>query len=298
MPLSAPQEAALGRLKTELSEARLTPYLRASAGDLGLAIARYFWNVELCRAFYPVLHALEVALRNNLDRAIGPNFPVRAYTDISSWIDRKPRVVVHPGAEGQIERAKEKILRRDTTTGLFVANPHRYHGDLVAAMSFGFWVGLLETAYDSPGARGIWFWPDHIKAVFPGAAGQPMSSIRSAFNQIRHFRNRVFHHEPVWPKRESELDPKQRYDEILTALRWLGPEQASLTARIHGVPDIFNVAEQVPLMHTRLLQAIDRGLEIARLRKAEREEKAARRRATADANGSSAGTPQGGVPES
>jgi hypothetical protein len=278
--LSSPQEAALGRLKTELSEARLTPYLSAASGDLSLALARYYWNVELCRVFYPMLHALEIAFRNSLDRAIVVNFPVRAYDHIPSWIDRQPRVAIHPGAEGQIQRAKEKLLQRDAYTGGLVKDHRRVHGDLVASMSFGFWAGLLERAYEHPGIRGVWLWPDHARTVFPAAGGEPMPALRSAFNQIRHFRNRVFHHEPVWPKRPSEPSPKERYDAILTALRWLAPEQASLTARVHSVPTIFDSQVQIPLMRTRLIDSIEQALEIARLRKEEKAAQERKRKAT------------------
>jgi hypothetical protein len=261
MPTSPAQDAALGRLRAELSEARLAPYLIAEAGDLSRALARYYWNVDLCRAFYPVLHALEVALRNGIDRTLAPKFPVRTFDLIESWIDRRSRVAVHPGAETQIARAKQSLG----------AEAHRRkHGDLVAAMSLGFWIGLLQSAYDKPGTQGVWFWPDHNRAVFPAAAGETMASIRSAFTQVRHFRNRVFHHEPIWPKRPNDQLLKARYDSILTALRWLSPDQAALTARMHRVRDELNADVQIPLFRERLLGSIDEALSLAAQREADR----------------------------
>jgi hypothetical protein len=269
MTANTTQAAFLGRLQGQLSAARLAPYLRAASGDMSLAIARYYWNAELCQACYPVLQAVEIALRNNLDRALSAVFPVRGYAHIESWIDRVPRVVVHPGGEDAITRAKSKLLLWDARLGDFRRDGRKGRDDLVAAMSFGFWVGLLERAYDAPGMRGVFLWPDHKKVVFPGAGGVLMTSIRVTFGQLRQFRNRVFHHEPVWQKRETDPTPRERYDAVLQALRWLGGEQSQLPHRLHGVPEIFDGVAQIPLMHGRLLDTVDAILEQARLRKGE-----------------------------
>lgn len=264
MTVTSAQAAFLGRLTTQLSEDRLAPYLRAEKGNASRALARYYWNAELCRTYYPMLQALEVALRNSIDRAVAPAFPVEQYRHVPSWIDRMPRVAVHRGAEGQIAKAKDAILRRDEATDDWVADARKQHGDLLAATSFGFWVGLLEGVYADPGIRGVVLWgrdplaPRFEKEVFPGAAGVPMTSIRVAFNQLRHFRNRVFHHEPVWPKRDTDPTPQARYDDILTALRWLGGPQSKIAARLHQQDrEVLDEGAQLPLMHARLLATVD-----------------------------------------
>lgn len=282
---NSPQEGYIGRLAGQLSTERLAPYLKAASGDTGLALARYYWNVELCRAYYPMLQALEVALRNNLDRAIRQKYPAAGnYQHIDSWIDTVPRIAVHPGAEASIDQAKATLIK-DPSTGQYRRN-YRAHGDLVAAMSFGFWVALLGTTYDaghggpqlwSPGAQVL---PPTAfeRLVFPGAKDVSITTIRVAFNDLRHFRNRVFHHEPVWPKRATDPTPKDRYDALCLALRWLGGEQAQVPPTLHKTPDLFAVDVGVPLMRTRLLESIEMILERARRAK---EEKAARRGARA-----------------
>lgn len=133
-----------------------------------------------------MLHAVEVALRNNLDRTIGPAFPVARYKQVPSWIDRIPRVIIHEGREDAIARAKAKLLGWNRAT-----HDHRHgsriqHGDLVAAMSFGFWIGLLDPAYDAPGIAGTYFWPNHVKMVFPGATGRRRQRI-STTSSLRRF---------------------------------------------------------------------------------------------------------------
>lgn len=266
MPLSSEQEAYVGQLVTQLSEARLNPYFVKSPKDPVHALARYYWNVELCQAFYPLLHTIEVALRNNIDSALHPVFPVAQYDHIDSWIDRRPRVAVHPHAESAIHRSKCKLPGWDESTKCFTRKAPT-HGDLVANMSFGFWVGLLENTYDSPGKTKVYFWPDHFKTVFPGASGTLMSPLRTAFNQLRHFRNRVFHHEPVWQKRETDPTPKERYDALCTTLRWLGGPQYSIATSLHPVPLTFDESTAIPAMETRLLTAVDKVLERAAAKK-------------------------------
>lgn len=264
------QASYLGQLVLQIGPSRLAPYLRAASGDNGIAVARYYWNAELCRAYYPMLQAVEVALRNKLDRAIALKYPTSGkYDHINSWIDRTSRVAVHPNAEASIQEAKSKLIK-DPSTHL-LRRDYRDHNDLVAAMSFGFWVALLETAYDDPGTNRICFWnpatatdPNSFeRRVFPNAKGELMSSIRATFNQLRHFRNRVFHHEPVWPKHPSQPTPKERYDAICKALRWLGGEQSQLPPVLHKTPDIFDDAEQVPAMRERLHESIATLLERA-----------------------------------
>lgn len=270
MPLTQKQESYLGQLRAQISEPRLAPYLQAASGDTALALARYYWNVELCQAYYPLLHAVEVALRNNLDRSIFPAFPVTRYKDIPSWLDRIPSVVAHTGASDAIVRAKSKLPGWDPTVQRFRSGARTYHGDLVAALSLGFWIGLLDSVYDGGRRGGARLWPDHLKTVFPGAGGRSSGELRNAFNQLRHFRNRVFHYEPVWPKRDGQPSPKDRYDFILGTLRWLGGEQSQVAARIHGTPNIFDAATGVPQMHTRLLVTVDSILELAQRKKQSR----------------------------
>ena len=272
--MSQAQDSYIGQLVQQITPTRLAPYLHAASGDSSLALARYYWNAELCRSYYPILQALEVALRNNLDRACAKRFPTLGqYEHINSWIDRKPRVAVHTGAEGSIGDAKSKLIK-DPTTGVW-RRDYRNHNDLVAAMSFGFWIALLTTAYEHPGIKGVALWNRDTAAeagsferqVFPNAKGETMSSIRSTFNQLRHFRNRVFHHEPVWQKRPQQASPKDRYDALCKALRWLGGGQSQVPPALHKAPDMFDADVQVPLMRSRLIETIDTIIDRARPKK-------------------------------
>ena len=149
------QAAYLGQLKAQLSDARLAPYLQASSSNLLGALGRYFWNIELCQAHYPLVNAIEVALRNNLDRAFGARAVLRRTQHVHSWLDSNPSIVKHSNGLADVARAKSKLPRWDASAQAF-RHPPPAHGDLLAALDFGFWTGLLESVYDelvaSPGA--------------------------------------------------------------------------------------------------------------------------------------------------
>lgn len=137
---------------------------------------------------------------------------------------------------------------------------------------------MLEIAYDSPGTRGIYLWPDHKDAVFPGAGAERMTGIRATMNSIRHFRNRVFHHEPIWSKSTPQPSPNKHYGDILAALRWLGSPHRQRLPRLHDPLGMLDSADALVLARARLLQAIDSALNEAERKRAEREAKPAVRR--------------------
>lgn len=85
---NASQTAYVGRIAKVLSTSRLDPYHLSGTDTTADALSRYAWNVALCESFYPLLHALEIALRNTLDNAISSHVPVRHYGAVRSWLAR------------------------------------------------------------------------------------------------------------------------------------------------------------------------------------------------------------------
>ncbi|BAH37749.1 MAG TPA: hypothetical protein DGD08_16375 [Gemmatimonas aurantiaca] len=278
MSLTAAQSSYFGQLKALIEEPRLRPYLAKEKGDLGRALARYYWNIDLCKAVYPALQLLEVDLRTRIDRAVGPTVVVGPdpvdYRRVPSWLTRNPAIVVHRGGTATVDRALDKISSKNPKQTAL-----RTHDDLVAATSFGLWVGMLETAYDAPGTDSVVLWPDLQLAVFPGAPDELMTSIRTTFNGLRQFRNRVFHHEPIWPKGDTSPAPKDQYASILRGLKWLGSSHAALVSRFYDPVAKLDTPEALEQAYVRLLSSIDTILEDAARRKAEKEAKKAERKA-------------------
>ncbi len=287
---TSPQARYVNALLAELPSARMQPYLRLAKGDTRRALAYYHWNVEACRAFYPALQTLEITLRNALDYRIGQVIVHNRlldgrthHPDVQSWLTVTKSLIAHPGAQVTVAQAVHDIVPYDSTGKV---RPHRKnHGDLVAKLPFGFWTSLLADEYGAAATQPVDLaWHDEAKhLVFPGATGISMPDINTRFKHIRHFRNRVFHHEPIWSK-PTPLDKpvavnthpeiNDAYADIMTALRYLGGPHAQLAPVLHGRPTEFDMPPSVEKMEARL----DAAVEVLLARAAARAAKKARKK--------------------
>lgn len=168
------QADPLAEIKDAISSHRLRLAFRATAGEPdSTALARCLFNVALCEALYPVLHHLEVALRNSLDGVITAHYPASTagvpgpdgLPLTGSWLDATPGLL-GPWESMEIQRVKKKLCAEGKAL-----TPHR----LIAGLSLGFWANLFTRAYEIapdssyvPGsARKTALWPRHLRAVLP-----------------------------------------------------------------------------------------------------------------------------------
>ena len=89
----------------------------------------YSANVAYSAAFYAPLQALEVALRNAIDRELSRRHP--------GWLTGT--TVLHGLELPQVADAQDRLARQSKAVD---------HGRLIAELSFGFWSGLFADAYD------------------------------------------------------------------------------------------------------------------------------------------------------
>ena len=98
-----------------LSRDRLDGFRDLSGDSDKVLIGRYLLNAAVGEALHPLLHALEVVLRNRINAAASSRYPVDAdfphtYGDYPSWLDsvNSPIIAAH---RKHIEEAKEKVFR-------------------------------------------------------------------------------------------------------------------------------------------------------------------------------------------
>ena len=186
-----------------ISADRFSSYLRARANDPARALALYEWNAALCAAFYLPLQAVEVGLRNachgELQKTFGTDWPFEArFLGLDLGIHRTVDV-----AKEETKKSKRPV---DT--------PH-----VVASLHFGFWTYLLSKKLTDS------VWIPAIHRAFPqyshinGAAIQ-RSNAAAIFDSIRDFRNRAFHHEPLFHRNSLQAD----YDRLLEAASWMSAD--------------------------------------------------------------------------
>jgi abortive infection bacteriophage resistance protein len=200
----------INQLEKTISPDRLSTYLIESQNNHELALKLYLWNSKISAAFYIPLQGLEVTLRNALHQELSKKFQT------PFWYDVAP---LDAQSKENITDAKSKINKSHKS----IDPPH-----VVAELSFGFWVSLLNKAYHQT------LWIPALGKAFPNA-GLPRSEIHSTLNHIRILRNRIAHHEPIF-KRHLEKD----YKSIIEFIEWINPVTAEWIDKNNDVLDILN----------------------------------------------------------
>ena len=227
---------SLGDLERTLSTARLAPYRAGATADTE-AICRYIWNMELSQALSPTLHSVEVALRNAIHGAGTAHFGTPEWLRDSAMLrlERREQNMLD-GAVNDLWRAAGHDVRL-IRQGRLAAPPLPGIDDHVAALTFGFWTGLMNAPYQvrlwdtRPGGLNL------TSAVFPHAGRQnrQLAALFPRINRVRHLRNRVSHHEPIWNWQPSLA---AQHQEALTLLAWISPALHAVTLMLDQFPTV------------------------------------------------------------
>ncbi|MCR1982656.1 hypothetical protein NSA53_10455 [Cellulosimicrobium cellulans] len=200
-----PADSARARARVALargmSAERMAPY-RADAEARGIdALSLYCYNMALAAALLGPLNVAETVTRNAMQRALGARFGREDW-----WND--PQVQLPSYHRRSIMEAQEKLRKKAGRSGRdFEA------GDVVAALEFGFWTGLLG---DGPGDYDFEreLWQPALRAAFPNSRRQ-RDQFRKLLDAVRRLRNRVTHHEPLYRQHHQT---SQRYEDTLLVI--------------------------------------------------------------------------------
>lgn len=204
-----------------ISDARLKPYRESvDSSDELLIYALYFWNTALCESFYPALQALEVGLRNSLYLAI------RNHTGLDNWFE----TVLTESHTEELSRIQRRLARH---TG----QPVDLTADLVVGNSeFGFWTRFFTGEYADP-RKSNHLPPAVLISAFshqPRHRNFDLAAINRRLSPIQRFRNRIFHHEPIWHLDNLE----QVHFWILDTIRWLNPDMVDVLRLVDRFPEV------------------------------------------------------------
>lgn len=179
--MKATQSNCFSQFERAVSTARLQPY-GLGVDPPATVYARYSWNVALGESLYTSLHIFEVALRNAIHNAATKHFQNNPL-----WFDSVTRWNNLP-LWGAIQQKQLNEARAKVKKSVVAAD------DIVAALPFGFWTAVFNKTYDRPLSTHI------IPRVFPDMprAERTRAIISERINVVNTFRNRVFHHEPIW----------------------------------------------------------------------------------------------------
>lgn len=225
-------------LEASVSAERLTSYRRVNVVETDLDVAaRYLWNIALGAALYLPLNNLEIALRNSLHNAITANI------GSDDWF--MPRHgILKPREQNVVNTTKANLLQRlQKTPGKQLTS-----GRLVAELHFGFWAAMLYQYYDQV------FWPKLLRPVFPYMLpqGRTRHVLFKRIDEIRAFRNRVFHYEPLW------TDPalQGNHNKVVETIGWISPllQDATRAADQFGVVNAQGPNHYRPMIDSLVVQ--------------------------------------------
>ncbi|MGH3098180.1 MAG: hypothetical protein ACRDMV_19535 [Streptosporangiales bacterium] len=204
-----------------LGSPRLERYLSAVGGDDALALRLYDWNAKVAAAALVDVGHLEVALRNSYDRQLSRRYPgwaVDESEDLFSRVQGDPRTQ-------RAQRTLDERSRREVTSAARGLGGNPSHGQVVAALSFGFW-GQLTRA-----ERTATFWTPMIQYSFP--RGKRRGAVHALVQNTIRFRNRLAHNEPVFSTRTGL---RQRLQEVRTLFELVHPQASAWTEEHSDVP--------------------------------------------------------------
>ena len=201
-------------LQNSISEERLAVY-RADGVDDTTAIARYIWNIALCKSLYPLINIFEVSLRNGIDKAL------ENYFNQSDW-------------NNVIQLQQSEIMMINDALLKIKKHGKKYsHGRLVAELTLGFWVALMGRKYNTQG-----FQFAVIKSCLHGCppAQKTSAAIQKNLTEIRFLRNRIAHHERIahWK------DLKLKHDLIMDFIKWLNPDMYTIAKEKDTFDEVYN----------------------------------------------------------
>ncbi len=185
---------------------RFDAYRRPGDADELDGLARYVWNMEICREIQTALHILEVCFRNQLHNAL------TAARGRADWFNDE--TLLSLDEQSTIIRAK-KSLERSRPPRPFTP------GRVVAELNFGFWTGLYGSDHEYDIVRPT------LAATFPHLVGTARrATVASPLREARLLRNRVSHHEHIC----FDVSLPSKHGKIIDLIKWMSPEAYELVA--------------------------------------------------------------------
>jgi len=158
-----------------LSAPRIGRYKTSCNGDEQKALELYLLNIEISKDFYALLGLLEVALRNAINEHYKKHF-----NDENWIINQEYNNFFHP------ER-KVVSVEYDKLVAVNLYRPDK----LMSALTFGIWTEMFSGYCFGKGNQ-------TLLKIFPHRTkGVNQKYIHKELKEIKNFRNKIAHHEPV-----------------------------------------------------------------------------------------------------
>jgi hypothetical protein len=198
-----------------ISKERLAKYLIATGHNEATAVKLYGWNIQISESFFPLLSASEVCLRNIISTRM-----IELYGN--QWWDNAAYLAQIGRGKRIVKTAQDNLRKKGSVTS----------GGMTAELNFGFWSKMLLPRHKEV------FWEDVNESFCDLPATVTYEDLYDRCDQVRIFRNRIFHHEPIFNR-----DISREYSQIMKLITWFSPEKA---AWIKGYTRVMVVLREKP----------------------------------------------------
>ena len=217
-----------------ISQSRLSTY----NNDISL----YIWNTKLSENFFFLLQNLEVGLRNAIYNAFLKQYPKQDFfylfeTNLNSrYLSKKE---FHSRECWKMLCSVKYKLKKQ--------NIKITQDKIIAELNFGFWTKILQDKHYSN------LWRNIFEDVFPYkniTKSIDVSKYETAiiFNDLRVFRNRVFHYEPIFNK-----SPEIYHNNILLAIKWIDNNLYLISKTFDNFQSTLSMKEEIDKKLTKEL---------------------------------------------
>lgn len=165
------------------------------------AMGAYYWNVAMCAALYKLITAVEVSVRNSIDRALRSSLGTSWWSANKLYYKSYVAGVNPPYPVAKLRENFSKAFNsaRTEKRKRYQLNEPPTHPEVIAKTDFSTWEYALNESFLGPGL----IWPQYLRQVLRGAwpdqsDKKTLRFAREAVADIRALRNRVHHNEPAW----------------------------------------------------------------------------------------------------
>ncbi|HXC55164.1 MAG TPA: hypothetical protein VNU97_07715 [Rhizomicrobium sp.] len=216
---NVPGAAQFLAIEKALQKQRLARYAAvAGSEDLGELLKFYMWNCALCEAFYLPLQMAEIVTRNAIHGAL-------LFWLKDRWFENQTFIgILDP-------KFRDELAGHVVTNGELPDAAHQ----ICSSLSFGFWEHLTIKRFNRI------LWNKGIGHNFPQAPVKidAREDLHALIEKVRRWRNRIAHHKPIYDR-----SPSDKYQDVLTLIRWVCNDTANWVASISRVQQVINAKPQ------------------------------------------------------
>lgn len=225
MPHSFNYSAILPLISTPRLDSYRALFQPSSDADL---YGVYIWAQHAAASLYPLAQNLEISLRNSIDMEARTRFGLYWWKVIrhagnhqsSLFLDNIRRAERKLSAEW--EKKERERLRLKSNAPIPTNRPVWTHDQIIGATDFSSWQFILVNAFaaTTPADNQHYLWPRSLGRVFRNYAlicndqNQIRGRLLDLVREIRSYRNRLFHHEPIWIKGPMVIDARTAIDTV------------------------------------------------------------------------------------